>query len=127
MGLSHLQLSRELSDSYPMIAGQCYITSYISLGTGFVDNTLIALLPPNLVIVFHAAGFVRFRLLQTKSHQREKPHSSIWTYPHLWLLEILAAPIVESALEGKHVPDAHAGTKAEDDTAADRVHRERAP
>ena len=98
------------------------LTCFPRLLLRVLDDMFVPLLAPNLVVVLHATGFVHLRLLNPTLSAGATYDNMTDTHSHLWFLEVLAAPVVEPALERKHITEADASPQAENDV---RVHGER--
>ena len=72
-GLSHLQRAGE-----PHVSGlkgvltSKVLTSFTRLLVGVLDDVLVPLLSPDLIVVLNAARFIRFRLLRTGTMRHEE-------------------------------------------------------
>ena len=74
-----------------------------SLRLCFDADLFVPLLPPYLIVVLHAARFIRFCLLSNVvRHERQLTNVS-FTYPHLRFLEVLGAPIEECTFQRQHI------------------------
>ena len=89
-------------------AGCQALTCFSRLFLRIFDDLLVALLTPYLVVVLHTAWLVHFGLLRATASAGATYKTLQLTYPHLRFLEVLAAPIVEAALQRESVTDAGA-------------------